>query len=63
MATGAGDQYWEQQMLPSVFKHDLLRRYLPILPERRGLAPEAWFISMGTPEEADTTTGSQRLPN
>jgi three-Cys-motif partner protein len=29
MATGAGDQFWEQQRLPGVFKHDLLRRYLP----------------------------------
>lgn len=29
MATGAKDPYWEQQMLPSVLKHDLLRRYLP----------------------------------
>lgn len=29
MATGADDRYWERQGLPSVFKHDLLRRYLP----------------------------------
>lgn len=29
MATGADDRYWERQELPSVFKHDLLRRYLP----------------------------------
>jgi len=28
MATGAGDRYWEDQALPSVLKHDLLRRYL-----------------------------------
>lgn len=29
MATGADDRYWERQGLPSVFKHDLLKRYLP----------------------------------
>jgi three-Cys-motif partner protein len=29
VATGADDRYWERQGLPSVFKHDLLRRYLP----------------------------------
>ncbi len=36
MATGAGDQYWEQQRLPSVFKHDLLRRYLPVFTGKTG---------------------------
>src|SRR6266705_453348 len=36
MATGAGDQYWEQQMLPSVFKHDLIRRYLPVFAGKTG---------------------------
>lgn len=29
MATGADDRCWERQGLPSVFKHDLLKRYLP----------------------------------
>lgn len=29
MATGAGDPYWEGPGLPSVFKHELLRIYLP----------------------------------
>jgi three-Cys-motif partner protein len=36
VATGAGDQYWEQQALPSVFKHDLLRRYLPRFAGKTG---------------------------
>jgi three-Cys-motif partner protein len=36
MATGATDQYWEQQGLPSVFKHDLLRRYLPRFAGKTG---------------------------
>jgi len=36
MATGAGDQYWEQPGLPTVFKHDLLRRYLPQFAGRTG---------------------------
>ena len=40
MATGAGDQYWEQQMLPSVLKHDLLRRYLPRFAGKTGARGE-----------------------
>jgi three-Cys-motif partner protein len=36
MATGAGDPYWEQPGLPSVFKHDLLRRYLPRFAGKTG---------------------------
>jgi three-Cys-motif partner protein len=36
MATGAGDQYWEEPGLPSVFKHDLLRRYLPRFAGKTG---------------------------
>lgn len=40
MATGAGDQYWEQQGLPSVFKHDLLKRYLPRFSGKTGSQAE-----------------------
>jgi three-Cys-motif partner protein len=29
MATGAGDEYWKEQALPSVFKHTLLDKYMP----------------------------------
>lgn len=29
MATGAGDNYWSGQALPSVFKHTLLDKYVP----------------------------------
>jgi three-Cys-motif partner protein len=36
MATGAGDQYWGGPGLPSVFKHDLLRRYLPRFAGKTG---------------------------
>jgi three-Cys-motif partner protein len=36
MATGAGDHFWEQQRLPGVFKHDLLRRYLPRFAGKTG---------------------------
>jgi len=36
MATGAGDRYWEYRGLPSVLKHDLLRRYLPIFAGKTG---------------------------
>jgi hypothetical protein len=36
MATGAGEQYWEERALPSVFKHDLLRRYLPQFAGKTG---------------------------
>lgn len=38
MATGAGDQYWEKQRLPSVLKHDLLGRYLPRFAGKTGSA-------------------------
>lgn len=38
MAVGAGDQYWEKQRLPSVFKHDLLSRYLPKFAGKTGSA-------------------------
>ena len=36
MATGAGDQYWGQPGLPTVFKHDLLCRYLPVFSGKTG---------------------------
>jgi three-Cys-motif partner protein len=36
MVTGADDQYWGQPGLPSVFKHDLLRRYLPRFAGKTG---------------------------
>ncbi|MGW3563544.1 three-Cys-motif partner protein TcmP [Streptomyces sp. NPDC000941] len=29
MSTGTGGNYWEGKALPSVFKHELLRRYIP----------------------------------
>lgn len=29
MSTGTGGDYWADKALPSVFKHDLLKRYLP----------------------------------
>jgi three-Cys-motif partner protein len=29
MSRGAGDEYWEERMLPSTLKHALLQRYLP----------------------------------
>jgi hypothetical protein len=30
LAVGAGEQYWDGQNLPSILKHGMLRRYLPI---------------------------------
>lgn len=29
MSSGTGGNYWADKALPSVFKHDLLKRYLP----------------------------------
>ncbi|WP_326751191.1 hypothetical protein OH738_36485 [Streptomyces hirsutus] len=29
MSSGTGGGYWADKALPSVFKHDLLKRYLP----------------------------------
>jgi three-Cys-motif partner protein len=40
MPTGAGDQYWEVPGLPSVFKHDLLGRYLPRFAGKTGSRAE-----------------------
>lgn len=34
MAVGAGEQYWDGQNLPSLLKHGILRRYLPIYMAR-----------------------------
>src|ERR1700722_13864061 len=36
MGTGAGDLFLEDQALPSVLKHELLRRYLPIFAGKTG---------------------------
>lgn len=36
MATGANDPFWEGRGLPSVLKHDLLRRYLPRFAGKTG---------------------------
>lgn len=38
MAAGAGDRYWDQRALPSVFKHELLRRYVPPFAGMTGTA-------------------------
>ncbi|MFE7243792.1 hypothetical protein [Streptomyces sp. NPDC057580] len=29
MSSGTGGAYWQGKALPSVFKHELLKRYLP----------------------------------
>jgi three-Cys-motif partner protein len=36
MATGAGEQFWQEQRLPSVLKHALITRYLPIFAGKTG---------------------------
>lgn len=36
MATGATDEFWERRKLPSVFKHALLSRYIPIFGGKTG---------------------------
>lgn len=59
MATGAGDQYWEQRRLPSVLKHNLIRRYLPVLAGRPAPGQAAWFTLMATPAADDTKTARQ----
>jgi three-Cys-motif partner protein len=61
MATGAGDRYWERQGLPSVFKHDLLRRYLPRFAAKTGSkAPGVVYLDgyAGRGRYEDETPGS-----
>jgi three-Cys-motif partner protein len=61
MATGAGDQYWGNQALPSVLKHDLLRRYLPIFAGKTGSrAPGVVYLDgyAGRGRYEDGTPGS-----
>jgi hypothetical protein len=38
MATGAEDEYWKKQALPSAFKHALLDKYMPQLAGMTGSA-------------------------
>jgi len=42
MAVGAGEQYWDGQNLPSLLKHGILRRYLPISLART--SSTAWKV-------------------
>ena len=61
MPKGAGDEYWEQQRLPSVFKHDLLSRYLPIFAGKTGSrAPGVVYLDgyAGRGRYEDGTPGS-----
>jgi three-Cys-motif partner protein len=61
MATGADDRYWERQGLPSVFKHDLLRRYLPQFAGKTGSrAPGVVYLDgyAGRGRYEDGTPGS-----
>lgn len=39
VAVGAGEQYWDGQNLPSLLKHAILRRYLPIFLARTAHRP------------------------
>jgi three-Cys-motif partner protein len=39
VAVGAGEQYWDGQNLPSLLKHGILRRYLPIYLARTASRP------------------------
>jgi three-Cys-motif partner protein len=39
MAVGAGEQYWGGRNLPSLLKHEILRRYLPIYLARTSARP------------------------
>jgi three-Cys-motif partner protein len=61
MSKGAGDEYWEGQKLPSVFKHDLLKRYLPVFTAKTGrVASGAVYLDgyAGRGRYEDGTPGS-----
>ena len=36
MAIGATDEYWQQNALPGIYKHALLRRYIPVFGGKTG---------------------------
>ena len=61
MATGEGDPYWEGPGLPSDFKHDLRRRYLPQFGGKTGSkAPGVVYFDgyAGRGRYEDDTPGS-----
>ena len=64
MATGATDEYWQREKLPSVYKHALLKRYLPIFGGKTGSrAGKVVFLDgyAGRGRNADGTPGSAEL--
>lgn len=62
MATGAGEQFWEQQRLPSVLKHDLLRRYLPVFAGKTG-SRAVGVVYLATQDVAVTRTEAPPHPS
>lgn len=54
MSSGTGGDYWKDRALPSVFKHELLKRYLPqfgvVRCRRFNLLPRmaCWRMSRST---------------
>lgn len=69
MATGAGDRYWENQGLPSVLKHDLLRRYLPVFAAKTGSRSAGGVVYLdgysgrGRYDDGTPALGRKRLPS
>ncbi len=64
MATGATDEYWQREALPGVYKHALLRRYLPVFGGKTGShSREVVFLDgyAGRGRHADGTPGSAEL--
>lgn len=64
MATGATDEYWQQQALPSVYKHALLKRYIPVFGGKTGSrSGKVVFLDgyAGRGRTADGTPGSAEL--
>lgn len=64
MATGATGDYWEQQALPRVYKHALLRRYIPVFGGKTGSTSGEVIILdgfAGRGRHSDGTPGSAEL--
>jgi len=64
LATGATDNYWQTQALPSVYKHALLQRYVPVFAGKTGSTHRAVVVVdgyAGRGRLADGTPGSAEL--
>lgn len=64
MAKGATDDFWEEQDLPAVYKHEMLHRYVPVFAGKTGTYRKRIVIVdgyAGRGRHADGTPGSTQI--